>query len=153
MEDFSDTPDATSGPSATATLLLADSAQVADGKLYLLGAGWDRVVASPMTSPSAVAVIVEVPSDRSEAHLGWALQLVDEDGHPVQAPGTDAPLADIRGGLTIMPEADGVPGMSWPAPLAVNMPPLPLTPGRYAWRFDINDVPVAQRAFTVHPPI
>ena len=40
------------------TMMLADSAQVAGGKLYILGGGWS--ITGPMPCPSAIAVIVVV---------------------------------------------------------------------------------------------
>jgi len=39
-------------------MLLCDSAQVADGKLYILGGGWS--VTGPQPVPSAVAIKLEV---------------------------------------------------------------------------------------------
>ncbi len=40
------------------TLLLCDAAQVADGKLYVLGGGWSLI--GPDPTPSAVAIKVDV---------------------------------------------------------------------------------------------
>src|ERR1700754_1755097 len=62
------------------TLMLADSAQVADGKLYILGGGWS-ITGPP--APSAIALLVEVPWDQTNRRLDWRLELVDSDGYPV----------------------------------------------------------------------
>ncbi len=39
-------------------LMLADAAQVADGKLYILGGGWDTIVPA---APFAVCGIIAIP--------------------------------------------------------------------------------------------
>ena len=63
------------------TLMLADSAQVADGKLfYILGGGWS-ITGPP--APSAIALLVEVPWDQTNRRLEWRFELVDSDGYPV----------------------------------------------------------------------
>ena len=49
-----------------ATLLLADSAQVAEGKLYIIGGGWTVI---GLGTPSAVAVYVSVPWDQRIASM------------------------------------------------------------------------------------
>ena len=43
-----------------ATLMLADAAQAADGKLYILGGGWNLI--GPEPSPTAIAMHFEVSS-------------------------------------------------------------------------------------------
>jgi hypothetical protein len=43
-------------------MILCDSAQVYEGKLSILGGGWDRIL---FGSPFAVAAIVEIPWDRT----------------------------------------------------------------------------------------
>jgi hypothetical protein len=45
------------------------------------------------------------------------------------------------------------PGVSIPVPLAVNLGPLPLAPGRYTWELTVNDDPDvrAEVGFTVRP--
>ncbi|MGH2780595.1 MAG: hypothetical protein ACRDLA_04090 [Thermoleophilaceae bacterium] len=45
------------------TMLLADAAQTAEGKLYVLGGGW--AITGPDPSPSAVAMYIEVPWDQA----------------------------------------------------------------------------------------
>jgi len=62
-------------------MLLADSAQVSEGKLFVLGGGWSRI--GPGPTPSAVAIIIEVPWDQTNVTHRWRLELVDSDGRPV----------------------------------------------------------------------
>lgn len=124
------------------TMLLADAVQAAEGKINLLGGGWS-VTGSP-TAPMGIAIKVDVPWHRSDMPLNWQLTLIDEDGRP--APG-EAPLA-LSGEITV-PRADMLPaGSSTDLPMVFQFPPLPLRPGRYEWRFDIDGM-TGQVAFWV----
>ena len=69
-------------------LILADAAQVADGKLYLLGGGWDRLVANalPVTQPAGIAVGILVPWSETNSGRTLTLTVEDEDGGPVLPP-------------------------------------------------------------------
>ena len=71
-----------------ATLLLADHAVVADGKLYINGGGWS--VTGP-GAPSAIAVKLDVPWDRANQRLHLRLRLIGQDGEPVTLPGPQGP--------------------------------------------------------------
>ena len=62
-------------------LLIADAAQVADGKLYILGGGLTAV--GPRPQPMGVAIRIEVPWDRANVSHEWRIELLDEDGHPL----------------------------------------------------------------------
>jgi hypothetical protein len=78
------------------TLMLADSAQVSEGKLFILGGGWS-VTGPP--APSAIAMLVEVPWDQTNRRLEWRLELVDSDGYPVMTPdGEGGETAIVMGG-------------------------------------------------------
>ena len=49
-----------------ATMMLADHAQIADGKLFVSGGGWTWITAG---SPFGIALLMEVPWDRlNEKH-------------------------------------------------------------------------------------
>lgn len=71
------------------TAFLADHAQVADGKLNVIGAGWTHTNAGQEALPFAIGLIVEV--DYNETNLGWTieLRLLDEDGRPGGPSGND----------------------------------------------------------------
>ena len=64
-----------------ATLMLADSAQAVDNKLYVLGGGWS--VTGPAPTPSALAIAVKVPWDQLGRPHRMRIELLDSDGHPV----------------------------------------------------------------------
>jgi hypothetical protein len=71
-------------------LILADAAQVVDGKLYLLGGGWDRlqVAALPAGHMLGVAVGVLVPWTEANSGRTLTLTIADEDGGLVLPPVT-----------------------------------------------------------------
>lgn len=120
-------------------MLLADYAQVADGKLNLIGGGWN--VIGPGAPTFAVAVIIEVPWHRTNEKHRILLELVDADSHPVlvaNAAGDEEPLA-VSGDFEIGRPPGLKPGTSINFPLAVTVPPPRLEPdSRYEWRLTIN---------------
>ena len=69
-------------------LILADAAQVADGKLYLLGGGWDRLAVNALPAAHMLGVAVGVLVPWAEANSGRTLTLsiADEDGGTVLPP-------------------------------------------------------------------
>ena len=116
------------------SMLLCDSAQVADGKLYVLGGGWS--VTGPTPPPMAIALKLDVPwTDAGRPHA-FRLALVDADGHPVSGPGDGQVEA---GGQFEVARPPGLPaGTDIDFALAVTVGPLPLGPGRYAWQLWID---------------
>jgi hypothetical protein len=122
-----------------ATMMLADSAQVADGKLYVLGGGWALI--GPDPNPSAVVMFIEVSWDLANMQHEFRLELLDSDGNPVEVP---TPMGDqplLIGGPFEVGRPPGItPGTPLGIPVAINLGPLPLRPGtRYEWRLTIND--------------
>jgi hypothetical protein len=119
-------------------MLLCDAAQVAEGKLYILGGGWSMV--GPDPTPSAVALKLEVAWTEIDATHHWELFLEDEDGQDVVIDTPDGPKpVEVRGDFRVA-QPEGLPaGSPVDVSLAVNLGPLPLTPGRrFAWRLTID---------------
>ena len=124
-----------------ATLLLADYAVVANGKLTIVGGGW--TVTGPEPQPFAIALKLEVPWHAAlDAHT-VELELVDADGQPVRArsPEGETPVrveARLDPQQAEMPEG-AKPGVPIDIALAFNFPPLPLPPAsRFEWRLTID---------------
>lgn len=122
-----------------AIILLADAAQVADNKLYILGGGW--TITGPAPAPSAVAIKLSVsPTEFLTTHR-WRLALEDQDGRPVlwSNMGTSTPIV-VEGELIVTaPSPEDPPGANANIPLAVTFGPLELAPGsRYLWRLTID---------------
>ncbi len=120
------------------TMLLADSAQEINGKLYILGGGWSITFPG---APSAIAMKFEVPWDRANQRHKVELELVNADGDPVLVPtptGEQVPLR-IEAMLEVGRPAGLKPGTPIDAALAINIGPLPLEPERrYEWRLSID---------------
>src|SRR2546429_671375 len=68
-----------------ATMMLADYAQIADGKLFISGGGWSTC--GPGPTPCAVVTIFHVPWQETDEKVSFALRLIDEDGRAVMQPG------------------------------------------------------------------
>ena len=121
-------------PSVRVTMMLADSAQVADRKLYVLGGG--LTVIGPRPQPLGVAIRIEVPWDRANLPHEWRLELLDEDGHPVMV--KDQALA-VAGRFEAGRPAGLKPGTPLSVPLAITFPTLPVRPGgSYTWQLTID---------------
>src|SRR5581483_3231689 len=115
------------------TMMLADSAQAVDGKLYILGGGWSIATSGAM---SALALKLEVPWDLANQQHQWRIDLLTEDGEPVMA-GDGTPL-HVEGQFEVGRPA-GIPeGTPIDLPLAINIGPLPLPAGRYVWQLIID---------------
>jgi hypothetical protein len=138
------------------TMMLCDSAQVADGKLYILGGGWS--VTGPDPAPSAIAIKLEVDWHEATTAHHWELYLVDADGREISfdAPdGTRQPI-EIRGDFEVGRPQGVPPGTPIDLPLAINLGPLPLPPGgRYTWRFTVDgeSEPAWVLSFTTRPAV
>jgi len=134
-------------------MILCDSAQVADGKLYVLGGGWSMTGPDPV--PSAIALKIDVGWHEAEAAHHWELYLEDADGGPVLVPTPDGGgywLVASDGGIFAF--GDVPEGSPVDVALAVNLGPLPLAPGtRYTWRMAIDgdSHPDWVLAFTTRP--
>jgi len=121
------------------TILLADAAQAAEGKLYVLGGGWS--ITGPEPSPMALAIKIEVPWDQANQPHVCRLELLDSDGQPINAETPDGDEAEIffEANFEVGRPVGVKPGTPIDLPLAVNIPPLPLEPGgRFEWRLLID---------------
>lgn len=106
-------------------LILADFVEAVNGKLYVMGGGWDqsRNQAYPATIRAGIAVGLLVPWEQTNERISVRLTVVDEDGNSV--------VPEI-GSEVEVGRAPGVrPGIQQRAVLAINaMFPVP-RPARY----------------------
>src|SRR5271166_6162152 len=146
-------PAAVSLGAVNVTMLLCDAAQVAEGKLYILGGGWSMTGPDPV--PSAVALKIDVDWHEAEVAHHWELFLEDADGRPVlvETPEGAQPV-EVRGEFTVS-HPEGIPeGSPIDVALAVNLGPIPLNPAtRFVWRLMIDgeSLPGASLGFTTRP--
>ena len=124
-----------------ATLLLADYAVVANGKLTIVGGGW--TVTGPEPQPFAIALKLEVPWHAALDGHTVQLELLDADGQPVRTPSPEGETpvrveARLDPQQAEMPEG-AKPGVPIDVALAFNFPPLPLPPASgFEWRLTID---------------
>jgi len=121
-------------------MMLCDSAQVAEGKLYILGGGWS--VTGPDATPSAIAIKLDVDWHEADRPHHWELYLENADGQIVNVPTPEGEQpVEVRGDFQVG-RPQGVPeGTPIDLPLAVNFGPIPLAvASRFTWRFTIDGV-------------
>jgi hypothetical protein len=121
------------------TMVLADHAQAADGKLNIIGGGW--TIIGPDPTPFAIALIIEVPWALTDQKHTFRMELIDQDGNTLRAKTDDGEQEIALEGDFTVDRPDGVPfGTPFSVPVAINMPsPPPIPPGgRYEWRLEIN---------------
>ncbi len=122
-------------------MMLADFAQVSDGKLTVVGGGWSLTGPAPV--PFGIAVLIRVPWDRANQVHTMRLELLDADGASVvlETEEGEAPLLLFDDWSFEVGRPAGLkPGTPLDFPVAVNVGPLPLDPGVYEWRLTIDGV-------------
>ena len=133
--------------------MLCDFAQVAEGKLYVLGAGWN--ITGPGPAPSAVALVFEVPWDMANTAIKFKVQLLTTDEAPViqQGPIGEVPV-EAEGQIEVGRPAGIKRGSELNAPFAFAVPPLVLQPDtRYQWVITVEGgtPPVTRLPFQTRP--
>lgn len=129
-------------------MLLCDSAQAIEGKLYILGGGWSQMVYYPEAPPTnmALAIKLSVPWDQANQLMNIQAALYDEDKLPIDLDGLPV---ELGGEL----EVGRPPGMKQGTPLdahfVLNFDALILHPGGYVWELEVNGKVKAKASFRV----
>ena len=119
-----------------ATILLCDAAQAMEGKLYLLGAGWNSI--SPTPVPFAIALLIDVAWDEADRGHRWELRLLDSDGHAVVPTGAHEPIT-VGGDFEVGRPAGLPEGSALRMPVAISFGPVALPAGeRFVWELIID---------------
>ena len=118
------------------TILLADAAQISDGKLNMLGAGWS-IINTP-TGPFCVVVHAQVPWTMTNTKMAWSLDLIDSDGHPVLLEESQGPI-HMEGFLEAGRPAGMESGTTIYVPFVFPFLGMPLDPGKYEWHFKLDE--------------
>lgn len=129
-----------------AALLLCDYAEAVNGKLYMMGAGWNVLFAVDQPVNVSVATLIEVAWDQTNVRHTLAVRLLTLDGEPVDV---DGHAVEATGEFEVGRPAGVKPGSSFNAPFVWNFAGVRLASGQYEWQLAIDGNPVARRAFTV----
>jgi uncharacterized protein DUF6941 len=120
------------------TMMLADYAQVAEGKLMVVGGGWN--VTGPQPVPFAIAGTIDVPWSETNQNHTFRFDLVDLDGNAVEVetPEGEQPLF-FEGTFQVGRPAGVRPGSPIPFHFAMVSGPIPLAAGQhYVWQLAID---------------
>jgi hypothetical protein len=117
------------------SVVLCDAAQVADGKLYILGGGWTHAVVSEPLSV-ALAVVAVVPWGDANRRHAVSVALRDEDGELVELVGQPV---KTDGQFEIGRPPGIKPGSDLNATMVFKFGGLVLEPGGYVWELQVGD--------------
>ncbi len=125
-------------------LILADWAEVINGKLYLQGGGWSAINAyEPLPVTRGIAIAVSPRVEWRETNMPHTLEMrvIREEGQ--------AELAKIEASFEVGRRAGMPQGIAQSQPLAVNLPLTFEHAGEYEVRAAIDGEEVATLAFRV----
>jgi hypothetical protein len=125
------------------TMLLCDWAEEINGKLYIMGGGWNRVVANRPVS-IGLGVLVQVPWDQANVPHQFGIRLVTEDGAEVKH--QDRPVS-VEGRMEVGRPPGSRRGSPLNVPLAFMFNGLVVSPGSYNWQCLVDDQPLASVRF------
>lgn len=136
---------------------LADSVMKSDGKLFALGAGWDRLSARRFParhSRLSLGAIVKVPYRGVDTDHELVVRFEDADGNALPFGGrsdrSDAGPMQLTARFTTRRPTEDEAGDERSVVLALNLDGLVFeAPGRYRFLLDIDDTPVKHLAFRV----
>jgi hypothetical protein len=129
--------------------LLADAAQVVEGKTYILGGGATILWRENYPAPLGFVLVCQLTHDRSEAgsEHEFRLRVRDVDGNPV--------LPETHGRVRLGSPSDDVPpDVPIAAPVVMLMPAAPVLqrPGAYAVDLVLDGQHVKSLPFAVARP-
>jgi hypothetical protein len=126
-----------------ATVLLADWADVINGKLYIQGGAW---TATPSPVNCAVAIVFAVNWNEANQQHHVAIRLLTEGGAAVVV--DNQPVA-LESKFEVGRPPGVKPGSDLSVPLAWRLGGLPLNVGRYRFVVEVAGQPLAGRTFDV----
>ena len=116
--------------------MLCDHAQVADGKLFINGGGISRFHGPGLPPGTSLALLMLVPWENTNAPITIDLQLLTQDGQPVQDLGGSPIRIQIQTEVGRPPGIE--PGVPIDLPLTFQVGGLRLPSGRYTWRLSVD---------------
>jgi hypothetical protein len=118
------------------TMVLADHAQVAEGKLFVAGGGWTDMTGA---APFALAMVIEVPVEQAGRSHKFEVDLIDSDGQMALMP---APIGmvPVHHEMTfeIAKPDDATTASSFVNPFVIKYGPMQVAPADYEWRLKVD---------------
>jgi hypothetical protein len=141
---------------------LADSVVVAEGKLFVQGAGWNMINVQSLPAQHdriGIGLIIAVPYTETNKEHAFSLHLETEDGEQLplgdSPPGMETPdgrMRRIEGVFNMGRPPALVAGDEQVIPLAINLNGLPFeAPGRYTFVVQVDGEEVKRLPFRVQP--
>jgi hypothetical protein len=131
------------------TLLLCDHAEALNGKLYVMGGGWNVLFAPGRPVHTSVAAVIAVPWDQANVRHDLSLELLTADGAAVEVQGQ---RVQVERTFEVGRPPGVKPGSALNTPFVWNFDGLALDAGGYEWKLTIDGEPVASRPFVVGDP-
>ncbi len=130
-------------------LLTADHAEAVNGKLYMMGGGWDRRGVMDFKQPQGFAVVigVSVPWNDTNRPIPLRMALLDADGGEVMPP--------FQTQLTIGRPPNAQPGQRLRVMMSLNLMAMLPRAGQYVIDATVDDVATRRITFyadQVQPP-
>lgn len=126
-------------------VILADRAEAVNGRLYMMGGGFDRLLVADFEQPVefSIAVGVLVPWTAANVQHQLAVTLQHEDGRPVQPP--------LEIGVNVGRPPIAIPGQAFRTMIAIQGMFKLLGAGAYCVGAQINDQPAQRAVFYATP--
>lgn len=132
-------------------IILCDFAEELNGKLYIMGGGWSRLMKVRPTVNISLAAKLLVPWNSTNSKTTLSVDLLTEDGQPLLL-GDPARPVRMAGDFEVG-RPPGVPaGSDIDVPLAFRIDDLPLEIGRYRWELSVGAEKVAEVVFDIVAP-
>lgn len=134
-----------------AKIFLADSAEVREGLLFILGGGWSDV--GPPSQVFAIAGTIDVEWDETNAPHSVEFTIEEDDGNPLMVPTpTGNQPFKLATQFEVGRPAGSPRGRSFIVPVAIPILPIPWTPGRnYVLIVRIDTQEADRLKFSVRP--
>lgn len=134
-------------------MLLADYAEEVNGKLYIMGGGWSKVLTPDVPFSMALVIKLSIPWMEANRLHELDVRLLTENFEQVTS-GEGDEKADVRLPAKVeVGRPPGIrPGSYLDAPLAARFQGLILSPGSYLWELKVNDRLLKRVPFDVVQP-
>jgi len=126
-------------------LIVSDFAEIANGKLYLQGGGWDQLIAAqpfPFARAVGLAVGFDVPWNETNQRFNVHVEIIHDDSQRA--------LASVDGTIEVGRPAGLLPGQPQLFMMAVNAILTLEAPGEYVVIISVEGEERKRRAFRVH---